>query len=79
MIYAKCIKETYTWEGDNEQHKFSKVIKGHTYGFNKIENTYWIDPEACSTEDFMDRDGFINAVARGLDKKYFDEMFKIIS
>lgn len=29
MIYAKCIKETYTWEGDGKQHKFSKVIEGH--------------------------------------------------
>ena len=77
MIYAKCIKETYTWEGDGKQHKFSKVIEGHIYGFNKIENTYWIISEAFSTEDFMDH-GFISCVARGLEKKYFNEMFKII-
>ena len=44
MIYAKCIKETYTWEGDGKQHKFSKVIEGHIYGFDKIGNTYWIIP-----------------------------------
>lgn len=79
MIYAKCIKETYIWEGDGKQHKFSKVIGGHVYGFNKVGNTYWIVPEARSTEDFMDRDGFINAVARGLEKKYFNEMFEIVS
>ena len=78
MIYAKCIKETYTWEGDGEQHKFSKVIEGHIYGFDKIENTYWIIPEACSTEDFMDNNGFISCVGRGLEKKYFNEMFKIV-
>ena len=77
MIYAKCIKETYTWEGDGKQHKFSKVIEGHIYGFDKIGNTYWIIPEACSVEDFMDN-GFINCVARGLEKKYFNEMFKIV-
>ena len=77
MIYAKCIKETYTWEGDGKQHKFSKVIEGHIYGFNKIENTYWIISEACSTEDFMDH-GFISCVARGLKRKYFNEMFEII-
>ena len=77
MIYAKCIKETYTWEGDNEQHRFSKVVEGHIYGFNRIGDTYWIAPEACSTEDFMDSDGFVSFVARGLEKKYFDEMFSI--
>jgi len=79
MIYAKCVKETYTWEGDNEQHRFTKVVESHVYGFDKVGNTYWIVPEARSTEDFMDRDGFIDGVARGLDKKYFDEMFKIVS
>jgi len=79
MIYTKCIKETYTWEGDNAQHYFTKVVKGHIYGFNKIGDTYWIVPEACSTKDFMDHDGFIDGVAHGLDKKYFNEMFEIIS
>ena len=78
MIKARCIKETYTWEGDNEQHRFSKVVEGHVYGFDEIGNTYWIAPKVCSTEDFMDNDDFINCVARGLEKKYFDEMFKII-
>ncbi len=78
MIYARCIKETYTWEGDNEQHRFSKVIEGHVYGFDKIKGTYWIVPEAASTEDFIDRNGFIDGVARGLEKKYFNEMFEII-
>ena len=33
--------------------------------------------EACSTEDFMDH-GFISCVGRGLEKKYFNEMFEII-
>ena len=77
MIYAKCIKETYTWEGDGKQHKFSKVIEGHVYGFDKIGNTYWIIPEACSVKDFADN-GFTSCVARGLEKKYFNEMFKIV-
>lgn len=77
MIYAKCIKETYTWEGDNKQHKFFKVVKGHIYGFNKIGNTYWVVPEASYIEDFADKNGFIDYVARGLEKKYFDEMFDI--
>ena len=77
MIYAKCIKETYTWEGDGKQHKFSKVIEDHVYGFDKIGNTYWIIPEACSTKDFADN-GFTSCVARGLEKKYFNEMFKIV-
>lgn len=78
MIYAKCIKETYTWEGDNEQHRFSKVVEGHVYVFNKIGDTYWIVPEAASVEDFMDHNGFIDCAARGLEKKYFDEMFEIV-
>lgn len=78
MIYAKCIKETYTWEGDNKQHKFSKVVEGHVYGFTKIGDIYWLVPEAACTKDFMDHNGFINCVGRGLEKKYFDEMFKII-
>lgn len=78
MIYAKCIKETYTWERDNKQHRFTKVVEGHIYGFNKIGDTYWIVPEVVSTEDFMDHNGFIDGVARGLEKKYFDEMFKIV-
>jgi hypothetical protein len=78
MILAKCIKEAYTWEGDHKQHQFSKVVEGHVYGFNKIENIYWIDPEVCSTEDFKDANGFIDGVARGLKKEYFDEMFEII-
>ena len=71
MIYAKCIKETYTWEGDGKQHKFSKVIEGHIYGFDKIGNTYWIIPDSCSAEDFMDN-GFISCVGYGLEKKYFN-------
>lgn len=78
MILAKCIKETYTWEGDNEQHKFSKVVVGHIYSFNKIDNIYWIVPEASSTGDFNDINGFIDCAARGLEKKYFNEMFEII-
>ena len=77
MIYAKCIKDTYTWEGDGEQHRFSKVVEGHIYGFNKIGNIYWIVPEGWSTEDFIDKDGFMNGIAHGLEKKYFDEMFDI--
>ena len=78
MILAKCIKETYTWEGDYKQYRFAKVVEGHVYGFNKIEDTYWIIPEASSIDDFKDTNGFIDGVARGLEKKYFKEMFEII-
>lgn len=78
MIIAKCIKDTYTWEGDGKQHKFSKVVEGHIYGFTKIEDTYWIVPEVCSTEDFKNANGFIDGVARGLKGKYFNEMFEIV-
>ena len=36
MVLVKCIKETYTWEGDGKQHKFSKVKLGHEYAFSEI-------------------------------------------
>ena len=78
MIKAKCIKETYTWERDRKQHKFSKVVEGHVYEFNKIGDIYWIVPEASLIDDFKDANGFIDGVGRGLEKKYFDEMFEII-
>lgn len=78
MIKAKCIKETYTWKGDHKQHHFSKVIEGHVYEFNKIGNIYWIVPETSLIDDFKDANGFIDGVGRGLEQKYFDEMFEII-
>lgn len=79
MKIVECIKETYTWEGDNKQHKFPKVKLGHVYCFNEIGGTFWIDVFASrDRKDFEDKDGFIQPVARGLEKKYFDEMFKSI-
>ena len=78
MIYAKCIKETYTWDGDGEQHRFPKVVEGHIYAFDRIKGIYWIVPKMSSTDDFKDSDGFISCVAHGLEQKYFNEMFEIL-
>ena len=76
---AKCIKETYIWDGDGQPHKFSKVKKGHIYSFYKENGIYWIDPQnSVDKADFMDSDGFIEACARGLEEKLFKEMFVII-
>ena len=77
LILVKCIKETYTWEGDGKQHKFSKVKLGHVYAFTETCGTYWIDAFASpDRKDFENEDGFIQCVKRGLDKKYFNEMFE---
>jgi hypothetical protein len=78
-VLAICIKETYTWEGDGKQHRFSKVKKGHCYTFDKIGDTYWIDPLlSANKEDIVDSHGFYDGVARGLREKYFKEMFKLV-
>ena len=78
-VLAKCIKTTYTWEGDGEQHTFSNVKVGHIYGFNiDMNGTYWIDPTIASTKDFQDEYGFIKAIARGLCERYFKEMFELV-
>lgn len=74
MITAKCIKETYTWEGDGKQHIFHKVKLGHYYQFEKVDGVYWID---INNSDFADSNGFIKCANRGLEEKYFNEMFQI--
>ena len=33
-VKAKCIKETYTWDRDGEQHKFPYVTLGLVYTFD---------------------------------------------
>lgn len=77
LILAKCIKETYTWEGDGKQHKFSKVKLGHTYAFSETAGTYWLDVFASpNRKDFEDCNGWVQACKRGLETKYFNEMFK---
>lgn len=76
-ILVQCIKETYTWEGDGGQHKFCNVKKNHVYTFDKLGDTYWIDPLLSpNKEDITDKNGFFNGCSRGLEIKYFKEMFK---
>ena len=78
-ILAKCIKTTYTWDGDGEQHTFPNVKVGHIYGFDRDrDGTYWIDPTLASTEDFQNKHGFIKAVERGVCGRYFKEMFELV-
>ena len=74
-ILVRCIKETYTWEGDGEQHSFSKVKKGHNYIFDKRDGVYWLDKRIAAIID--GRESF-NLTARGLEEKYFNEMFERI-
>ncbi len=79
-VLAVCIKETYTWEGDGKQHPFSKVKKGHLYTFDKdVNGMYWIDPLlSANKEDLLDKQGYFDGVGRGLQEKYFKEMFKLV-
>ena len=35
VVKAKCIKETYTWDGDGKQHKFPYVKNGYMYLMQK--------------------------------------------
>lgn len=78
-ILVQCIKETYTWDGDGKEHKFCNVKKDHVYTFDKIGDEYWINPLlSANKEDLTDKDGFFQGVSRGLDSKYFKQMFKIL-
>ena len=48
VVKAKCIKETYTWDGDGKQHKFPYVKNGLVYVFNvevrtAHEKIYWLN------------------------------------
>lgn len=78
-IKAGCIKESYTWEGDNEQHTFAPVKLGLTYSFENMNGTYWLDlSDLPNPGDFVDEKGFCYESARGVEEKYFNEMFEII-
>lgn len=79
-ILVQCIKETYTWDGDGEQHKFCNVKKDHVYTFDKgRDGIYWIDPIlSANREDLVDKFGYFNGCARGLEEKYFKEMFRVL-
>ena len=79
---AKCIKETYTWDGDGKQHSFPYVKLGLIYVFNKEEQyepyrrtVYWLDKNKLPNPYDYD---FIDGCARGLESKEFNEMFEII-
>jgi hypothetical protein len=74
VIKAKCIKDTYTWEKDGQQHKFLNVALGRLYEFEEINGIYWIN---CENSDFANSNGFIQCVNRGLEKNYFNEMFEV--
>ena len=74
IVLAKCIKATYTCEGDGKQHKFSKVQLGHTYAFSETAGTYWLD--VFASPDRKDFKGWVHACKRGLETKYFNEMFE---
>lgn len=81
-IQAKCIKETYTWEGDGEQHKFPYVKLGLVYTFDveftpefTPSPTYWLNKSLLPNKQDYE---FIDCTRRGLETKYFYEMFEVI-
>lgn len=77
-IKAKCIKETYKWDGDGEQHKFPYVKVGLVYVFDvefTPKPTYWLNKSLLPNKHEYD---FIDCVSRGLEEKYFNEMFEIV-
>lgn len=79
VVKAKCIKETYTWDGDGKQHKFPYVKNGLIYVFNievrsAHEKIYWLNKSLLpNPHDFE----FIDYCQRGLEEKNFKEMFEI--
>jgi hypothetical protein len=81
-VKAKCIKETYTWSGDGEQHHFPYVKLGFVYVFNKEEQfepyrrtVYWLDKtQLPNPQDYE----YIDYCSRGLETKEFMEMFELI-
>ena len=77
-MLAKCIKETYTWEGDGEQHSFCRVQEGHVYAFDKIDDEYWVDITHSPNKEDLALDNGCFGCAKGLESKYFHEMFEII-
>ena len=77
-IQAKCIKETYTWDDDGEQHKFPYVKVGLVYTFDvefTPEPTYWLDKSLLPNKHDYD---FIDCARSGIETKYFYEMFDVI-
>ena len=83
VVKAKCIKETYTWVGDGEQHHFPYVKFGLVYVFDKEEEykprrrtIYWLDKTQLPNP--QDYDYIVDCCCRGLETKYFMEMFELI-
>lgn len=79
-ILARCKKVTYTWEGDGEQHTIDgRLVVGNVYAFDLEDGTYWLNRhKSPDVADFVNADGYIIGNLRGLQKKYFDEMFIIL-
>ena len=82
-VKAKCIKETYTWSGDGKQHHFPYVKFGLVYVFDKEEEytphrrtIYWLDKTQLPNP--QDYDYIVDCCCRGLETKYFMEMFELI-
>jgi hypothetical protein len=80
-VKAKCIKETYTWDGDGKQHSFPYVKLGLIYVFYTEHSeigggiVYWLDKtQLPNPQDYE----FIDYCRRGLEEKVFKEMFEII-
>lgn len=81
-VKAKCIKETYTWDGAGKQHPFPYVKKGLVYLFDKEEQyephrrtVYWLDKTLLPNRKDYD---YIDCCSRGLESKEFKEMFELI-
>ena len=75
-IQAKCIKETYIWEGDGEEHKFPYVKLGLVYTFDvDHEGVHWLDKDCLPNKQDYE---FIDYTRRGLEEKYFKQMFEVI-
>ena len=75
-IQAKCIKETYTWEGDGKEHKFPYVKLGLVYTFDlDHKGVCWLDKTVLPNKQDYE---FIDYTRRGLEEKYFKQMFETI-
>ena len=81
-VKAKCIKETYAWDGDGKQHPFPYVKLGLVYLFDKEEQyephrrtVYWLDKTLLPNRK---DDDYIDCCGRGLETKEFKEMFELI-
>lgn len=72
-MIARCIKPTYTWEGDGKQHPFCHVKVGEVYYFRREGDTFWFDFQ--KNKNYFG----ITSCERGLNKKYFYEMFEEVA